>query len=97
MAGQVSDKDTAEADEPSAVQAAPPITCPNCGALVQGKFCSECGASLTDTSASAYLLFVDSFFKIGELRRYGGVYLRIVRSPTSATRSSTRRSRTPRL
>lgn len=57
------------ADEQSAPLAASPARCPNCGAPAQGKFCSECGAALTGESPNPYLLFVDSFFKVGELRR----------------------------
>lgn len=64
---------------------ASPTTCPNCGAPAQGKFCSECGAPLSEGAANAYLLFVDSFFKVGDLRRYIGMYGRILRSPTAAT------------
>lgn len=72
------------AEDPEA-QPASPVRCPNCGAAAHGKFCSECGTSLTGAPANAYLLFVDSFFKLGELRRYVGIYWRIVRSPTRAT------------
>lgn len=72
-------------DEPNDAPAAASVKCPNCGALAQGKFCSECGAALTEKPANAYLLFVDSFFKVGELRSYAGLYWRILRAPTRAT------------
>lgn len=71
--------------EPSRTGATPSIPCPNCGALAQGKFCSECGAALDEKPPNAYLLFVDSFFKIGEFRRYIELYWRILRAPTRAT------------
>lgn len=71
--------------EPSSAQAAPPVRCPACGATAQGKFCSECGAALAEQPTNAYLLFVDSFFKVGELRRYLELYWRILRAPTRAT------------
>lgn len=70
---------------PSSVQAAPPAKCPNCSAPAQGKFCSEYGAALTEQPTNAYLLFVDSFFKVGELRRYLALYWRILAAPTRAT------------
>lgn len=73
------------ADEPNDAPAAALIRCPNCGAPAQGKFCSECGTALAEKPANAYLLFVDSFFKVGELRRYAGLYWRILRTPTRAT------------
>ncbi len=71
--------------EPHDAGAVPSGRCPNCGAPAQGKFCSECGATLDDTPANAYLLFVDSFLKVGEFRRYVGIYWRILRAPTRAT------------
>lgn len=63
----------------------PPIKCPACGATAQGKFCSECGAPLADRPTNAYLLFVDSFFKLGELRRYAALYVRLLRAPVRTT------------
>jgi len=71
--------------EPNDAGAAPSGKCPNCGAAAQGKFCSECGAALAEKPANAYLLFVDSFLKVGEFRRYVGIYWRILRAPTRAT------------
>jgi hypothetical protein len=71
--------------EPAHAPTPPPAPCPACGAPAQGKFCSACGASLAEAPANAYLLFVDSFFKLGEFRRYAGMYGRILRSPTRAT------------
>lgn len=73
---------TAESAGPPAPRPGP---CPACGAPAQGKFCSECGAPLSEQPANAYLMFVDSFFKVGELRRYVGLYWRILRAPTRAT------------
>ncbi len=73
---------TAESAGPPAPRPGP---CPACGAPAQGKFCSECGAPLGEQPANAYLLFVDSFLKIGDLRRYAGRYARILRSPVAAT------------
>ena len=70
---------------PKTSSANPSIRCPDCGALAQGKFCSECGAALAEKPANAYLLFVDSFFKIGEFRRYVALYWQILRSPTRST------------
>lgn len=71
--------------EPGSAQATPSARCPRCGAAAQGKFCSECGAALTEKPAHPYLLFVDSFFKIGELRRYLALYWRILRAPARVT------------
>ncbi len=71
--------------ESDTTQAAPPRPCPNCGAIGQGRFCSACGASLSQKPVNPYWLFVDSYFKVGELRRYAGLYWYIVRSPTRAT------------
>lgn len=72
-------------DEPNDAPAAPSVKCPNCGAQAQGKYCSACGAALGEKPVNAYLLLVDSFFKVGDLRRYAVSYWRILRSPTSAT------------
>jgi hypothetical protein len=72
-------------DGPAGASPASPGKCPNCGAPAHGKFCSECGAALADKPAHPYLLFVDSFFKVGELRRYIGLYGRILRAPVRAT------------
>lgn len=66
-------------------EAAPSDRCPQCGAPAQGNFCSECGAALTGKPANAYILFVDSFFKLGELRRYVALYVRLLRAPVRAT------------
>ena len=71
--------------EPHEAGAAASGKCPNCGAPAQGKFCNECGAALDESPANAYLLFVDSFFKVGAFRHYVGIYWRILRSPTRAT------------
>ncbi len=73
------------AEEPTAGQARLTDKCSSCGAPARGKFCSECGAALAEEPAHPYLLFVDSFFKVGELRRFVGLYWRILRSPTAAT------------
>jgi hypothetical protein len=73
------------ASQSTEAEHAPAGKCPQCGASAHGKFCSECGAALTDTPANAYLLFVDAFFKVGELRRYIGIYWHILRSPTRVT------------
>lgn len=61
------------------------VKCQNCGAPGNGKFCSACGAPLTGKPANSYLLFVDSFFEISDLREYLETYWRILCSPVRAT------------
>jgi hypothetical protein len=60
------------------------ITCPSCGTLDSGTYCSACGDRLS-SSAGGWLSFFDTFLKVDERRRYAATFGRIVRSPTKNT------------
>ena len=60
------------------------ITCPSCGTLDSGTYCSACGDRLS-ASAGGWLSFFDTFLKVDERKRYAATFGRIVRSPTKNT------------
>jgi hypothetical protein len=60
------------------------ITCPSCGTLDNGIYCSACGNRLSG-SAGGWLSFFDTFLKLDERKRYAATFGRILRSPTRNT------------
>lgn len=62
--------------------------CQNCGYPGVGKYCSNCGLQWNLNQSGTVHLFVDSFFKLNEIRAYVVTYLRYFRGPVSeATRN----------
>nr|VFJ42714.1 MAG: hypothetical protein BECKFW1821A_GA0114235_100255 [Candidatus Kentron sp. FW] len=58
------------------------IKCASCGFVDSGRYCSNCGAELTDKSYGPVLNFIGSFLKFRELKDYIFTFLRILPSPT---------------
>jgi len=61
------------------------VTCPRCGTVDTGRYCSTCGTVLPNEESRTWLAFVDSFFKFRDLRRYFHTYWHILASPTRNT------------
>ena len=59
--------------------------CFNCGAIGIGKFCSECGAELTQNQKNAHIVFMDYFLKMSDIKCYVNTYVKILLSPTKNT------------
>jgi hypothetical protein len=61
------------------------VTCPKCGTVDTGTYCSSCGTVLPSEAGRTWLTFVDSFLKFRERARYLRTYRRILASPTRNT------------
>ena len=58
------------------------IKCASCGFLDSGRYCSNCGAILTEKSYGIAISFIESFLKLGEFRDFVFTFFKILRSPT---------------
>lgn len=61
------------------------VTCPACGTVDTGTYCSGCGTVLPSKDGRTWLTFADSFFKFRDLRRYLRTYGHMLASPTRNT------------
>jgi hypothetical protein len=63
----------------------PAVLCPNCGVAGNGRFCAECGAAYADAKENPYVFLADSFFELGDMKKYVSLYWRLLSSPTMNT------------
>lgn len=61
------------------------VTCQKCGTVDTGTYCSGCGVVLPTEDRRTWLLFVDSFLRIGDRWRDVRTFARMLASPTRNT------------
>lgn len=61
-------------------------TCPSCGTILQQNslFCTQCGNKISE-SEHPHWMFVNTFFKLGEISKYVSRYFSTLTSPTRKT------------